>query len=135
MALAAAGIEYQPELVITSGSMQADGYSAMQRLLALHQRPTAVFTHNDIIALGAMRAIYDEGLAVPQDISIVGYDDIAAAAYLAPPLTTVRSPKTEMGILAARTILQLVQEPDLMAQTVTLPVELIVRASTAAVAA
>lgn len=134
MALAAAGIEYRPELVITSGSMQADGYSAMQRLLALHQRPTAVFTHNDIIALGAMRAIYDRGLAVPQDISIVGYDDIAAAAYLAPPLTTVRSPKTEMGMLAARTILQLVQEPDLPAQTVTLPVELIVRASTAAVA-
>ena len=130
-ALAAAGIEYRPELVITSGSMQADGYVAMQQLLALPERPTAVFTHNDIIALGAMRAIYDAGLAVPGDISIVGYDDITAAAYLAPPLTTVRSPKTEMGVLAARTILQLVQEPDLPAQTVTLPVELIVRASTA----
>jgi LacI family transcriptional regulator len=134
-ALEAAGIAYCAELVISSGSMQADGYAAMQQLLALSNRPTAVFTHNDIIALGAMRTIYDAGLSVPGDISIVGYDDITAAAYLAPPLTTVRSPKTEMGVLAARTILRLVQEPELPAQTVTLPVELIVRASTAAIRA
>jgi LacI family transcriptional regulator len=134
MALAAAGIPYCPELVITSGAMQADGYTAMQDLLALPQRPTAVFTHNDITALGAMRAIYDAGLRVPEDVSIVGYDDITAAAYLAPPLTTVRSPKTEMGVQAARTLLQLVAEPELPAQMVTLPVELIVRASTTVLA-
>jgi LacI family transcriptional regulator len=131
MVLAAAGIDYCPELVITCGAMQADGYAAMQELLVRRPRPTAVFTHNDITALGAMRAIYDAGLRVPQDVSIVGYDDIAAAAYLAPPLTTIRSPKTEMGVLAAQTILQLVQELQPPAQTVTLPVELVVRASTA----
>jgi LacI family transcriptional regulator len=130
-ALASAGIEYCPDLVVTSGSMQADGYTAMQQLLALEQPPTAVFTHNDIMALGAMRAIYDAGLSVPRDISIVGYDDITAAAYLAPPLTTVRSPKTEMGVLAASTILGLIQGQELPLATVTLPVELIVRGSTA----
>jgi LacI family transcriptional regulator len=130
-ALASAGIEYCPDLVVTSGSMQADGYAAMQQLLALEQPPTAVFTHNDIMALGAMRAIYDAGLSVPRDISIVGYDDITAAAYLAPPLTTVRSPKTEMGVLAASTILGLIQGQELPLATVTLPVELIVRGSTA----
>jgi LacI family transcriptional regulator len=132
LALAGGGIEYRPELVVTCGAMQADGYLAMQQLLALPQPPTAVFTHNDITALGAMRAIYDAGLGVPHDISIVGYDDIDAAAYLAPPLTTVRSPKTKMGALAAQTILRLVQEPETTAQMVTLPVELIVRGSTAA---
>ncbi len=132
-ALAAAGIPYRSAFIIENGPTQADGYKAMLALLALPQRPTAVFTHNDIMALGAMRAIYDSGLRVPEDVSLVGYDDITTAAYLAPPLTTVRSPKTEMGVLAARTVLRLVQEPDWPAQTVTLPVRLIVRASTAKV--
>ena len=96
------------------------------------QPPTAVFTHNDVLALGALHAIHQTGLSIPGHISLVGYDDIASAAYFTPPLTTVRSPKAEMGALAGRTLLQLVQQKSgLPAQTVTLPVELMVRASTA----
>ena len=130
--LAEAGIAYDPTLVVKSGPLQGDGYAAMQQLLTITPRPTAVFTHNDIIAMGAIRAIYDAGLDVPGDISIVGYDDITSAAYLAPALTTIRSPKIEMGKLAGQTILRLAQgDMTIPPQTVTLPVELIVRASTA----
>lgn len=131
LALAEAGLSYDPAIVVKSGPLQADGYAAMQRLLALPDPPTGVFTHNDIIAMGAIRAILDTGLSVPGDISIVGYDDITAAAYLAPPLTTIRSPKVEMGRLAGQTILRLAQgDVTLPPRTETLPVQLIVRAST-----
>jgi LacI family transcriptional regulator len=133
LALANAGIAYNPALVVHCGSSQAEGYAAMQRLLALAESPTGVFVHNDILAMGAMRAIYDAGLSIPGQVSLVGYDDIASAAYLSPPLTTVRFPKIEMGALAGRTILKLAQEStEVEAQTVTLSVELIVRSSTAA---
>jgi LacI family transcriptional regulator len=130
-ALADAGIAYNPALVVLCGSSQAEGYTAMQRLLALSELPTAVFVHNDILAMGAMRAIFDTGLSIPGDVSLVGYDDIASAAYLSPPLTTVRFPKVEMGALAGHTIMRLAQEGgEVQAQTVTLSVELIVRSST-----
>ncbi len=137
LALENGGIAYDPSLVVHCGSSQAEGYAAMQQLLALDKRPTAVFVHNDILAMGAMRAIYDAGLSIPGDMSLVGYDDIASAAYLSPPLTTVRIPKVEMGTLAGQTIMQLAQAgpelpPDLVPRTVTLSVELILRCSTAA---
>jgi LacI family transcriptional regulator len=130
-ALAAGGLAYDPDLVIHCGSSPAEGYQAMQQLLAQRQPPTAVFVHNDILALGALRAIEDGGLCVPRDVSIVGYDDIANAAYLTPALTTVRIPKEEMGALAGRTIMALAQaETPPPPHTVTLSVELIVREST-----
>ncbi len=137
LALANAGLAYNPGLVVHCGSSHAEGYAAMQQLLALDAPPTAVFVHNDILAMGAMRAAYDAGLAIPRDLSLVGYDDIASAAYLSPPLTTVRIPKVEMGTLAGRTVMQLAQgAPDLDTgvepHTVTLAVELVVRSSTAA---
>lgn len=133
LALANAGIVYNPALVVHCGSSQVEGYAAMQQLLALDEPPTGVFVHNDILAMGAMRAVYDAGLSIPGDLSLVGYDDIASAAYLSPPLTTVRFPKVEMGALAGHTILQLAQAGvEMEAQTVTLSVELIVRRSTAA---
>ncbi|MEZ4731029.1 MAG: LacI family DNA-binding transcriptional regulator [Caldilineaceae bacterium] len=131
-ALAAAGLPFDPQLVSECASGQAAGAQAMQQFLMLSDPPTAVFTHNDVLAMGALHAIHRAGLTVPDDISVVGYDDITSAAYLVPPLTTVRSPKAEMGVLAGQTILQLVrrtgEEPPL---TRVLPVELVVRASTA----
>ena len=131
-ALTAADLPFDPRLVIECGFGQAAAAQAMQQLLALPQPPTAVFTHNDVLAIGARHAIYSAGLAVPEDISVVGYDDISSAAYLIPPLTTVRSPKAEMGVLAGRTLLQLIKDKEaLPPATVTLPVELMVRASTA----
>lgn len=130
-ALSAAGIAYDQQLVVECAAGQAAGAKAMHHLLALDHPPTAVFTHNDVLAMGALHAIHCAGLRVPEDISVVGYDDITSAAYLSPPLTTIRCPKAEMGALAASIILDLVRhtgEP----QPVTrlLPVELVVRAST-----
>lgn len=131
-ALEEASIPIDPALVIESKAGQGGGYRSMQQLLALFNPPTAVFTHNDVLAMGAMRAIYDAGLAVPGDISVVGYDDTVSASYLNPRLTTVKFSIAEMGRQAAQIILELVQKQrNLPAQTITLPVELVVRDSTA----
>jgi LacI family transcriptional regulator len=127
-----AGIPFDPALVIESKAGQAAGYSAMQQLLALPDPPTAVFTHNDVLAMGAMRAIYDADLKVPEDVSVVGYDDTVSSSYLNPRLTTVKFSIAEMGCRAAQVILELIQKSgSLPARTITLPVELIVRVSTA----
>jgi len=131
-ALVAAGIAFDPRLVLECAAGQTAGAQAMQQLLALAEPPTAVFTHNDVLAMGALYAIRQAGLRAPDDISVVGYDDISSAAYFSPSLTTVRSPKAELGALAGRTILDLVRHKnDMPPQTVTLPVELVVRTSTA----
>jgi LacI family transcriptional regulator len=130
-ALAEAGLPFDAELVIAGGPLQHDGYQAMQALLALDRPPTALFTHNDVVAMGALRAAYDGGLRVPDDLSVVGYDDITAAAYLAPPLTTVRSPKADMGMWAGDTITHLALGSwTALPATRTLPVELVIRGST-----
>lgn len=130
--LAEAGISLDPPLVVESKAGQAAGYAAMQQLLALPDRPTAVFIHNDVLAMGAMRAIFDAGLTVPTDISMVGYDDTIITTFLDPPLTTVKFPATEMGCRAGKIILELIQKPDsIPAKTITLPVKLVVRGSTA----
>jgi LacI family transcriptional regulator len=130
--LAEGGIPFDPALVIESKAGQAAGYNAMQKLLALPIPPTAVITHNDVLAMGAMSAIRDAGLVVPDDISVVGYDDTISSSYLNPPLTTVKFPVAEMGRQAGQIILELAQkEGNLPAQTIMLPVELVVRASTA----
>jgi LacI family transcriptional regulator len=132
--LAAAGIEVDPALLIECDDSYAAGCEAMDRLLTVADPPTAVFTHNDVLALGAMHAVQRRGLAIPDDISIVGYDDTASSAYFNPPLTTVRLPTDEIGREAAIMILDLAQrERDLLPpqRTTTLPVQLIVRGSTA----
>jgi LacI family transcriptional regulator len=131
LAIEQAGIAYDPDLVVHCGPSHAEGYAAMQALLARAEPPTGVFVHNDILAMGALRAASAAGRAVPEEVSVVGYDDIAHAAYVTPPLTTVRIPKREMGTLAGETILRLAQGEEETAQTVTLGVELIVRGSTA----
>jgi LacI family transcriptional regulator len=131
-ALETAGIAFDPALVIESEAGQRGGYRAMQQLLGLAELPTAIFTHNDVLASGAMHAIRQAGLAIPGDFSVIGYDDIASSAYLAPPLTTVKFPKEEMGRRAAEIILQLARpKQNLPAHTIWLPAELVVRDSTA----
>ena len=103
----------------------------MQQLLTLPEPPTAVFAHNDVLALGAMHAIQAAGLAIPGDISVVGYDDTAGSAYLAPPLTTIRFSRREMGRQAATLLFNAIeQDESYKPSTVEVPVELIVRAST-----
>ena len=131
-ALREANVPFDPSLVIESQAGQVGGYAAMQQLLALSPPPTAVFVHNDILAMGAMRAIVDDGLTIPDDISVIGYDNIINSAYLNPRLTTVKYPIAEMGRQAGQIILDLVQKEDAPPpQTIILPVELVIRASTA----
>lgn len=125
------GIPLDPALVIVGKAGQAAGYAAMQQWLALPNPPTAVFAHNDMLAVGAIRAIFDAGLTVPADISVVGHDDTTIIDYLNPRLTTVKFPVMEMGRRAGQIILELAQnEGSLPARTIMLPVELVVRAST-----
>lgn len=131
-ALTSFGVSFDAALVIETPQISHDaGYTAMQRLLALVSPPTAVFTHNDVLALGALHAVTRAGLSVPGDISVVGYDDISSSAYLSPPLTTVRLVKHDLGLEAGRLVLDLIQSGPRPCKTVTLPVELIVRGSSA----
>jgi DNA-binding LacI/PurR family transcriptional regulator len=111
------------------------GHEAAQRLLSRRHRPTAIVCYNDAMAIGAYSAIHQAGLGIPKDISITGFDDIAVAAYLQPPLTTVRQLKARLGVEATSMMLY-VLNPDRESgadkgpQKVLLRGELVVRAST-----
>jgi DNA-binding LacI/PurR family transcriptional regulator len=107
------------------------GYEAMRTLLAAERRPTAVFASNDRLAIGAMRAAVEAGLRVPEDLSIVGVDDIELAGYLTPPLTTVRQSLADVATLATQILLDLVHGREPAQTQVVFHPELVVRQSTA----
>jgi len=129
-ALERAGLTFQPELVVHGDGKPEGGMRAMERLLALAPPPTAVFCYNDMTALGALRVARMKGFRVPEDISLVGFDDLFIASYTEPPLTTIRQPKRQMGRQAMALLLQLLKGGDSQ-QTIWVQGELIVRASTA----
>ncbi len=131
-ALAERGLPLDDRLIVRSEFGYAAGERAARELLALSPRPTALVTHNDIIAIGAIKAIADAGLSVPDQIALVGYDDIAQAAYAQPPLTTIAYPKREMGRLAAERLLSMLADGEpISPATTVLPVYLVERGSTA----
>lgn len=105
------------------------GFEAMQTLLALKVRPQAVFIGNDAMAVGAYQALYQAGLKVPQDMAIVGYDDIELARYMTPPLTTVHQPKDELGELAIDVLIHRITDPTLQQQRLQLTPVLMERGS------
>jgi LacI family transcriptional regulator len=129
-ALIDSGLPADPALVFEGDFTQPAGFSRAQALLALPGRPTAIFASNDEMAFGVMEAVRDGGLRIPDDISVVGFDDIPQAAVVNPPLTSVRQPLIEMGRSATRMLLQLIGNPALAPEPVILPTRLIVRAST-----
>lgn len=129
LALEAAGLEYNPKLVRFGNYSAASGYEAMQKLLRRKPYPTALFAGNDTIALGAMAAIHEKGLRIPQDIAVVGYDDIPTAPYLIPPLTTIQIPAVEQGRLAVEMLSGLIRGVVPERRQIRLPAPLIVRAS------
>jgi LacI family transcriptional regulator len=110
---------------------QQDAYVQMKRLLALESPPTAVLLMNDYGAMGGLRAVKEMGYGVPQDISILGFGDVPFASMTDPPLTTVREPFQEMGYQAANMLLKLIQGKRFAPKHVVLPVELVIRKSTA----
>nr|WP_315207885.1 LacI family DNA-binding transcriptional regulator [uncultured Albidiferax sp.] len=130
-AVAILGLERDPALVLPGDYSLGSGRTAAHQLLALPVRPTALFAANDLSAFGAMSVLQTAGLRVPQDMSVVGFDDLEAASLVHPGLTTVRQPINEMGRAAANTLLALIAGLDVATQQVSLPTELVVRASTA----
>ncbi|MBZ0301646.1 MAG: LacI family transcriptional regulator [Anaerolineae bacterium] len=119
----------QPEWVVEADFWQAGGYQAAQALLALPQRPTAIFASNDLSAFGAMEAIRDCGLRIPEDLSIIGFDDIPQAAIAYPKLTTIRQPLAQMGRVAAQMLVEHIENPDRPARRVTLATQVVIRDS------
>ncbi len=130
------GLEIRPELTIEitgedyGGGFYKGGYTGAQRLMASGAPFTALFAFNDISAIGAMRAFLDAGSKIPEDVSVVGFDDIQSAAFHNPGLTTVRQPLREMGILAAKTLLERLSNGSPGPDVVTVKPELIVRGTT-----
>jgi LacI family transcriptional regulator len=129
-ALKAAGIPVQSELIADCGPAIEDGYQAALKLLKLPSRPTAIIAINDLLAISAVRAAADLGLHVPNDLSLVGYDDIPMANYLMPRLTTVTKNALFLGKKAFEMVLARIQNPDLPRQKFHSPARLIIREST-----
>lgn len=127
--LSRAGLPQDEAYVRYGNYSAASGFEAMQSLLQATPRPSAVFCGNDTVAFGAMAAIHQAGLRVPEDVAVVGYDDIPLAAYATPPLTTVRTPALEQGRLAGELLIQLVRGELPAEQNIVLPSALVVRQS------
>ncbi|MEP6635361.1 MAG: LacI family DNA-binding transcriptional regulator [Acidobacteriota bacterium] len=119
-----------PELVVHGDGKPEGGGQAMERLLALSSPPTAVFCYNDMSALGALRLLHGRGIRVPEDMSLVGFDDLAIASYTCPLLTTVSQPKQQMGRMAMEIMIKLLSRSD-STTNIKVEGELIIRESTA----
>ena len=129
-ALAGAGLPADPELEAEAGYMEEGGARATMQLLSLDNRPTAIFAVTDMTAVGAYGAARRMNLRVPQDVAIVGYNDIPLAGRLIPGLTTVHVPIDEFGTVAARMLLDQVEAGELAQRRVVFTPELVVRGST-----
>ena len=129
-AVTAAGREEIAVSGWTSAPSFEEGRRLMEILLDGPKRPTAVFAPTDVMAVGALDAIAGRGLRCPDDVSVVGYNDIPMSRYISPPLTTIELPSEELGREAARMALGLIEDPSARGQLVQLPATLIVRRST-----
>jgi len=118
-----------PELIYEGTFAQLDGYIGASTLLDLPEPPTAIFASNDVMAMGAMDAIRNRGLRVPDDISVLGFDDIPQAALVRPALTTVQQPLEKMGRMAAQMLLDRLKNPGKKIERIELPTKLIIRES------
>lgn len=123
------GIEIDQRLVRSGDYSAASGYEAMRALLGDGPRPTAVVTGNDTIAMGAIPAIVEAGLSVPEDIAIVGFDDIPLARFATPALTTVRVPAYEMAEACGQSIMDLIKGRPIEQRKHVFPAEVVVRES------
>lgn len=129
-ALAAAGLAIDPALIVEAGRGEEDGYQAMGELLGAPKPPTAVLACSDELAFGAMHALYDAGLEVGRDISLVSFDDVPLAARSHPPLTTLRQPRRAVGEHLAALLIDTIEHRPHAAKSATLNARLVVRRST-----
>ena len=116
-----------PQLVAEGEFSEQSGYLAMQRLLP--HRPDAIFAASDMMAVGAIMAIEESGLKIPEDIALVGFDGIPSSAHTDPPLTTVRQPIIPSGALAAELLIDMIENPSPAPRRIVLTTELVVRKS------
>lgn len=132
-ALEEAGLGFEPQLFQIGNFHPNSGYQAALELLQIPDPPTAVFACNDLMAIGVIRAASELGRRVPDDLALVGFDDIELAAYTIPPLTTISQPIDLMGEIAAKKLIERIEEDGLQEPTrQLLPVELVVRGSSGA---
>ncbi len=128
-AFQAAGIPLDPDLIQYGDFRQDSGYRAMGALLDLSSPPSAVLVSNNLMTLGALQMIHERALVIPDQISIIGFDDIDWASSLRPPMTVIAQPVNDMGIAAANLLLERIQNPDGPIKHLTFDSRLIVRAS------
>ncbi|MBA3471302.1 MAG: LacI family DNA-binding transcriptional regulator [Herpetosiphonaceae bacterium] len=121
-----------PELILEGDFTQESGYQAMQRLLDHTTRPNAVFVANDTMAIGAMRAIHDADLRVPDDVSLASFDNLPVASYVSPALTSVNQPMFETGDVAAQILISMIEGTMPVSARTLLPTNLVVRQSSGA---
>ncbi len=131
-ALRTAGITPQADWVIEGDWSARSGYDALMAFAQNGTIPSAIFAQNDLMAAGVLRAAHDLGLHVPTQLAVIGVDDIPMAAYLEPPLTTIRQDFLQIGREAAKLLIRSLEEPGAPRQHLRLPAELIVRQSTGA---
>lgn len=129
-ALNSAGLAVDPALVVESDFSVEGGQQAARRLLGLAEPPSAIFAFNDMMAVGTLRAAEERGLRVPEDLSLIGFDDVAFATYTTPALTTIHQPTRELGRAGAGLLFRRLQGQAIEAQRIELSTRLIVRAST-----
>lgn len=124
-----AGLDYDPELVEVGTWHHPSGEAAAEKFLALDDRPTAIIASNDLMAFGAMQTVENHGLKIPDDISIVGYDDIAETEMKSPPLASVRTPMSDMGAKAGEYMIELLEGRTPEPRHVYFPLEIMYRES------
>ncbi len=130
-ALATAGLPVDETLITQGDFLEPRAHLATLGLMRLPEPPTAVFASSDLAAFGVIRAARDLGMRVPEDLSVVGFDDIPEASYVGPPLTTIIQPLRDMGRAGVRRLAELVRDPSEPAMRMVLPTTLIVRGTTA----
>ncbi|MBN1266972.1 MAG: LacI family DNA-binding transcriptional regulator [Anaerolineales bacterium] len=128
-ALADHGIEVEKGLIVRGAFNAASGYQAAEKLLSINEPPTAIFASNDLMAIGTLRAAYEHGLSVPQDLSLIGFDDIELASYVVPPLTTIAQPKEQIGQAAVDLLIKRITDPVRETERVVLQNSLVLRNS------
>jgi DNA-binding LacI/PurR family transcriptional regulator len=127
------GLECRDDFIRVGNHRFDGGYAAMEQILSMPSPPTAVLASNDLTAIGMMGAVYAAGLRVPEDISVVGFDDIALSSFMSPPLTTIRLSRAEIASFAFTSLYAASQRGEAQGVTHTVRAELVIRKSTAAV--
>ncbi len=129
-ALAEAGIPFEKDLIAEGDFTMWSGLNAAFQFCNMKNRPTAIFSMNDEMAIGAMQTLKNQGFKIPDDISVTGFDDIAYAKYSDPSLTTISQPAEEMGKMAMDMLLKVIEGEPLSQRECVLPTEFIIRKST-----